>query len=163
MGSSTGKLRIAVKQQPGGKVSTWINTRLRAGDQVEVSGPRGRSTTDLDPSRSRHVLAVAAGSGITPVMSIVKSVLAVEPHSRCTLFHGSRDSASTIFRGQLALLECTYGERLRVVHVHSSGSSPDPMLRGRLSDAELRELAEATDLAQDLSEAFVCGGPLGCT
>ncbi|WP_407289365.1 FAD-binding oxidoreductase [Streptomyces sp. BP-8] len=104
-----GKLRIAVKQQPGGKVSTWINTRLRAGDQVEVSGPRGRFTTDLDPSRSRHVLAVAAGSGITPVMSIVKSVLAVEPHSRCTLFYGSRDSASTIFRSQLA----TSGVHLR--------------------------------------------------
>ncbi|MEV0375622.1 2Fe-2S iron-sulfur cluster-binding protein [Streptomyces sp. NPDC050636] len=156
-GIADGELRIAVKQHSGGKVSTWINTRLRTGDQVDIAPPRGRFTTDLHPLQKRHLLAIAAGSGITPVISIVKSVLAVESHSRCTLVYGSRDSQSTIFRGQLALLSCTYGDRLRVIHVHSRGHCPDPLLRGRLTGAKIRELADVLALTHDLGEAFLSG------
>ncbi|MGW1376712.1 2Fe-2S iron-sulfur cluster-binding protein [Streptomyces sp. NPDC002446] len=157
-GTADGEVRIAVKQQRGGRVSTWVNTRLRTGDQVELAPPRGRFTTDLEPARPRHVLAVAAGSGITPVISIVKSVLAAEPYSRCTLVYGSRDAVSMIFRQQLALLSCTYGDRLRVIHVHSRvESAGDPLLRGRLTREKFHELADALALDQDVAEAFVSG------
>ncbi|WP_405982526.1 FAD-binding oxidoreductase [Streptomyces sp. NBC_00158] len=94
-GLTDGELRVAVKAQPGGRMSHWVNTRLRAGDRVTAGVPNGRFAVDPNPLRERHVLGVAAGSGITPILSIVKSVLAVERRSRCTLVYGNRDAAGS--------------------------------------------------------------------
>ncbi|MFJ6934688.1 2Fe-2S iron-sulfur cluster-binding protein [Streptomyces sp. NPDC101132] len=156
-GITDGELRVAVKAQPHGRMSGWVNTTLRAGDLVKVGVPSGRFAIDLNPLRERHVLGIAAGSGITPILSIVKSVLAVEPRSRCTLVYGNREAASTIFREELDGLEQRYGERLSVVHVLSRAQVPDPQRQGRLTGNAFRELAKARGMADGVESAYLCG------
>ncbi|MDQ4085661.1 MAG: 2Fe-2S iron-sulfur cluster-binding protein [Actinomycetota bacterium] len=155
-GVTDGELRIAVKNVEGGRASPWLTRELEVGDVVEVAAPTGRFRTDINPLLRRHVLGVAAGSGITPVLSILKSVLAVEPRSRFTLLYGNRDVGSIIFRDQLSALQEQYGERLRTVHVLSRCHEVEPRLRGRIDAAKLRELADELGLA-GVDEAFVCG------
>ncbi len=155
-GVTDGELRIAVKQVEGGRASPWLTGELSVGDVVEVSAPTGRFGTDTNPLRERHVLGVAAGSGITPVLSILKSVLAVEPRSRFTLLYGNRDADSIIFRDKLARLQETYGERLRIVHVLSRCADVEPRLRGRIDADKLGELEDLLVL-DTVDEAFVCG------
>jgi ferredoxin-NADP reductase/DMSO/TMAO reductase YedYZ heme-binding membrane subunit len=155
-GVTDGELRIAVKTVEGGRASPWLTRELAVGDVVEVAAPAGRFRTDINPLLRRHVLGVAAGSGITPVLSILKSVLAVEPHSRFTLLYGNRDAGSIIFRGQLSALQEQYAERLRVVHVLSRSPEVEPRLRGRIDAAKLRGLAPELGLT-GVDDAYVCG------
>jgi ring-1,2-phenylacetyl-CoA epoxidase subunit PaaE len=155
-GVADGELRIAVRRLPGGRMSTWVNTVLRPGDVVDVAAPAGAFTTDLDGFAARHVLGVAAGSGITPVISILSSVLAVEPASHCTLVYGNRTSASTLFAARLAELEARYPDRLRIVHLRSQEPTHPPLLPGRIDREALRALARLEDLS-DVGEAYVCG------
>ena len=155
-GVTDGELRIAVKQVEGGQASPWLTRELVVGDVVDVTGPTGRFRTELNPLHQRHVLGVAAGSGITPVLSILKSVLAVEPRSRFTLLYGNRDAGSIIFRDKLHRLREQHGERLRVVHVLSRSDEVAPPLRGRIAAAKLRELEDLLEL-DSVDEAFVCG------
>lgn len=160
-GITDGELRVAVKAQPEGRMSVWVNSRLRVGDEVEVGVPGGRFAIDLNPLRARHVLGIAAGSGITPILSIVKSTLVIEPRSRCTLVYGNRDEASTVFREELARLEKEYATRLRVLRVLSrplSGAAADH--RGRIDAVGLRALiAQKGSGLDDADEAYVCGPP----
>jgi|tagenome__1003787_1003787.scaffolds.fasta_scaffold20880595_1 ferredoxin-NADP reductase/DMSO/TMAO reductase YedYZ heme-binding membrane subunit len=151
-----GELRIAVRQLPGGCLSTWVNTVLRAGDVVDVAEPAGAFATDVNGLAARHVLGVAAGSGITPVISILSSVLAVEPASRCTLIYGNRTAASTLFAARLAELQARYPARLHVVHVRSQEPAHPPTLPGRIDRSALDLLAVRGDLA-GVDEAYVCG------
>nr|MDQ4007346.1 2Fe-2S iron-sulfur cluster-binding protein [Actinomycetota bacterium] len=155
-GVTDGELRIAVKQVEGGRASPWVNRRLAVGDVVEVATPSGRFRAEPNPLHERHLLGIAAGSGITPVLSILKSVLAVEPRSRFTLVYGNRDRDSTIFRDKLARLQERYGERLRVVHVLSRCQRAEPPLRGRINATKLRELAPMLDL-HTVDDAYLCG------
>lgn len=155
-GLTDGDLRIAVKQVEGGRASPWVNHRLAVGDVVEVAAPAGRFRTEINPLHERHLLGVAAGSGITPVLSILKSVLAVEPRSRFTLVYGNRDAGTIIFRDKLARLQEKYGERLRVVHVLSRCEKADPRLRGRISASKLRELDDLLEL-DSVDDAYLCG------
>ncbi len=155
-GVTDGELRIAVKQVEGGRASPWVNRELAVGDVVEVAVPRGRFRTEINPLHQRHVLGIAAGSGITPVLSILKSVLAVEPRSRFTLLYGNRDAESTIFRDQLAALQQAHGERLRIVHVLSRSEEVDPHLRGRIGARKLRELDDLLQL-DTVDDAYICG------
>lgn len=155
-GVTEGQLRIAVRQVPGGRMSTWLNTVVRVGDVLEVAPPAGRFAADLDPGASRHVLGIAAGSGITPVISIVSSVLAAEPASRCTLLYGNRTGASTMFAGRIAGLQERYPDRLRVVHLRSRERAAPPVLSGRIDADALTALALRGDLAA-VDEAYVCG------
>ncbi|NUQ97589.1 MAG: 2Fe-2S iron-sulfur cluster binding domain-containing protein [Streptomyces sp.] len=157
-GTGDGELRIAVKRVSGGRVSTWVTSELRAGDTVEVSTPVGRFTTETNPLGSRHLLGVAAGSGITPVAAITKSVLLLEPHSRCTLVYGNKDPESVMLRAELEALVDTYGERLRLIHVFSRHDTGVPALYGRLDQDRFRALTQthAPDVA-DADEAFLCG------
>lgn len=95
------ELRIAVKKVPGGRFSTVANEQLKPGQTLEVMPPQGHFYVELDPAREGDYLAVAAGSGITPILSIVKTTLEAEPKSKVTLFYGNRSTASTMFREQL--------------------------------------------------------------
>src|SRR5438067_2530745 len=104
-GTHEGRLRIAVKRNPGGFFSNWANDVLRAGDTLEVLPPLGHFHVPLDPAHRKHYLAFAAGSGITPVLSVVASTLASEPHSSFTLVYGNRASSSVMFREELAALK----------------------------------------------------------
>lgn len=155
-GVTDGELRIAVKNIAGGRASPWVNRNLAVGDVVEVAAPTGRFGTEINALHQRHLLGVAAGSGITPVLSILKSVLAVEPRSRFTLLYGNRDNDSIIFRDSLEALERQYGERLRVIHVLSRSEDVEPHLRGRIGAAKLTELADLLELAS-VDDAYICG------
>ena len=155
-GVADGELRIAVRQLPGGRMSSWLNTALRVGDVIDVAPPAGAFATDVHGLTARHVLGVAAGSGITPVISILSSVLATEPGSRRTLVYGNRTAASTLFAATLAELEERYPDRLRVVHLRSQEAAHPPALGGRIDRDVLRALAARGDLA-GVGEAYVCG------
>ncbi len=156
-GTDDGELRVAVKHVPGGRLSGWVHETLRVGDRVDVMTPAGRFTTPLDPANRKHYLAVAAGSGITPVMSILRTVLAREPHSTFTLVYGNRTVASIIFRDELNDLKNRYVDRLQVLHVLSRQQLDAPLLNGRVTGDRMRALAcRAIDVAS-VDEAFLCG------
>jgi ring-1,2-phenylacetyl-CoA epoxidase subunit PaaE len=152
-----GDLRIAVKKAPGGTFSTWVNEQVRAGHVIEVMPPMGHFNVPLDPANRKHYVGFAAGSGITPLLSIIKTTLAAEPQSRFTLFYGNRSSAAVIFKEQLSDLKDRYLERLNLVYVMSREPQDIAILNGRI-DAQKADalLAHWVDL-DDVDTAFVCG------
>ncbi|MGK2854291.1 MAG: fatty acid desaturase [Microbacteriaceae bacterium] len=154
------QLRIAVKHIPGGAFSTVVANQLKAGDVLELMTPTGRFGTPLDPLAQRHYVGLVAGSGITPVLSILETVMAVETESRFTLIYGNRTKDSTMFRHDLARLESRYADRLEIKHVLSNEPLHTPELHGRIDRERLQRLL-ATSLAPDtVDEWFVCG-PIG--
>jgi ring-1,2-phenylacetyl-CoA epoxidase subunit PaaE len=155
-GITDGELRIAARQMPGGRMSTWLNTALRPGDLIDVATPAGTFATDVHDRTARHVLGVAAGSGITPVISVLSSVLATQPDSRCTLVYGNRTAASTLFAARLAELEEEHPGRLRILHLRSQEHVHPPVLPGRIGRDIVRTLADHGDLA-GVDKAYMCG------
>ena len=136
-------LRIAVKHIPGGAFSTFVAEQLKAGDVLEVMTPTGRFGTPLDPLNRKHYVAIVVGSGITPILSILQTVLELETDSRFTLIYGNRTKDSTMFRSELDELESRYADRLEILHVLSRDPHHTPVLRGRIDRDKLeRWLAE---------------------
>jgi len=152
-----GVLRIAVKRCTGGRFSTFANERLAVGDTLEVMPPLGHFGVAADPGAVRHHVAFAAGSGITPVLSIAKATLAAEPRSQFTLFYGNRASASVMFREELAALKDVYLDRFSLVHVLSRETQDIELLHGRIdadrADALLRHWAPV----DDVDVVYLCG------
>ena len=107
---------VTVKRIGGGLFSNWVGDQLKVGDTVEVMPPHGSFTTDFDAARSRHLVGIAGGSGITPVMSLIRTTLRSEPYSRFTLLYGNRDSSSIIFLEALAGLKDKHLGRLELYH-----------------------------------------------
>jgi ring-1,2-phenylacetyl-CoA epoxidase subunit PaaE len=153
----TGALRIGVKEIPGGAFSSYAANALRSGDAVEVMPPLGHFTTAFDPQRARHYAAVAAGSGITPVLSLVATALAVEPHSRFTVVYGNRYARSVMFAEELADLKDRYPARLHLVHVLSREPGDSELLSGRVDSARLERLLSTVVRAETVDEWFLCG------
>src|ERR1700733_3932793 len=150
-------LRVAVKLLPGGSFSTWAHSQLAAGDELDVMPPTGRFTVQLDPSRQRHYGAIAAGSGITPILSIVASALAVEPASRCTLIYGNRTVSSIMFLEEIQDLKDRYGPRLQLIHVLSRESQDVELASGRIDAAKLGQLLDTVVATSSVDEWFLCG------
>jgi ring-1,2-phenylacetyl-CoA epoxidase subunit PaaE len=151
-----GMLRIGVKQVAGGAFSTYAQT-LHEGDVVEVLPPLGHFTTDFDPARARHYAAVAAGSGITPVLSLLATALAAEPESRFTLLFGNRYARSVMFTEELADLKDRYPDRLHVVHVLSREPQDAELLSGRIDAERLGRLLDGLLPVDTVDEWFLCG------
>ncbi|HVT22556.1 MAG TPA: 2Fe-2S iron-sulfur cluster-binding protein [Mycobacteriales bacterium] len=156
-GLDDGELRVVVKHLPGGVFGTLANTTLAVGDELETLAPMGRFTVAVDPAASRRYLGLAAGSGIGPVMSVLRSVLAHEPAAEFTLVYGNRTAASTIFRDALCGLKDRYLSRLTLIHLFSREQQAPPLLNGRLTDGKLRELATTLLDIPSYDHAFVCG------
>ena len=150
-------LRIAVKKSPGGVFSTWANESLKAGDVVDVMPPLGHFNVPLDASGAHHYLGVAAGSGITPLLSIVKTTLATEPRSRFTLIYGNRASSTVMFKEDLAALKDRYLDRFNLVHVLSREAQDIDLLHGRIDQAKAESLLAHWVRLDDVDAAFVCG------
>jgi ring-1,2-phenylacetyl-CoA epoxidase subunit PaaE len=146
-------LRIGVRLVPGGAFSTWLHRELKAGDVLDVMPPQGRFGAAL-AQRPRHLLAVAGGSGITPILSILKTALAQDASSRCTLLYGNRSAASTMFKEELEDLKNRHLTRLAVHAVFSREGVDSPLNSGRLDAAKI---ATFLRLAGAVDEAFVCG------
>ena len=150
-------LRIAIKRTPGGAFSVWANDTLRAGASLDVMPPMGHFNVAPDARAGRHYLGVAAGSGITPLLSIVTTALATEPRSRFTLIYGNRASASVMFRDELAALKDRYLERFNLVHVLSREPQDIELLHGRIDRAKADALFERWVTIDDVDYAFICG------
>jgi ring-1,2-phenylacetyl-CoA epoxidase subunit PaaE len=132
-----GTLRVGIKQIAGGAFSTFANGALKAGDLVDVLPPLGHFTTAFDPARGRHYAAIAAGSGITPVLSLAATALETEPESRFSLVYGNRTATSVMFAEELADLKDRYPERLHVIHVLSREPQDAELLSGRIDGPRL--------------------------
>ncbi len=145
--------RVAVRLIPGGRFSEWLVHEIRPGDRVDVQTPRG--SFRAEPDGSRHLL-VAAGSGITPMMSIAPTVLR-HPHSRVTLLYGNRGTSTVMFAEELAGLKDRYGPRFEVVHVLSREPRDVELFSGRLDADRLRRILTALVPVDDLDHVWLCG------
>lgn len=152
-----GALRVAIKRVAGGRFSTWANDTLRAGMSLDVMPPMGHFNLPLVPEAARRYLAFAAGSGITPILSILKTTLAAEPGSAFTLVYGNRASASVVFREELAELKDVVGPRLNIVHVMSREQQDIALFNGRITREKCDALFERWIRVADHDAAFVCG------
>jgi ring-1,2-phenylacetyl-CoA epoxidase subunit PaaE len=151
------ELRVGVKRVQGGLFSTWANERVVPGDTLEAMPPMGNFHLPLDPAARRHYLGFAAGSGITPLLSIVKTTLAAEPRSRFTLVYGNRASATIMFREELEDLKNLHLERFALVHVLSREQQDIELFNGRIDKAKCEALlAHWLDIG-DVDAAFICG------
>ena len=159
-GPDDGELRIAVKKVDGGAFSNWAADELKRGDELDVMTPTGRFGVAHAPDQARLYVGFAAGSGITPILSIVKGALAREPQSRFFLFYGNRTAEGMLFREALEELKDRFLERLSVFHVISGEEQDIPILHGRLDGDKVRLLLRSLVPASSVDHVFICG-PMG--
>lgn len=156
-GVNDGELRVAIKAVAGGVFSTYANQELRAGQTLDVMPPDGRFFVPLDPSHRKHYLAVVAGSGITPVLSIIKTTLETEPESRFTLLYGNKKRGTILFAEALADLKARFMSRLTVYHFLSREAQELELFHGRLDEARLLQVFDTLVPVAGIDDAFVCG------
>ncbi len=152
-----GPLRVAVRRLPGGAVSPHLHDRLRPGDLCEVMGPAGGFTQAFEPGARRRYCAIAAGSGITPVLSLVATALAVEPGSEVVLLYGNRSASSAMFVDEIADLKDRHPTRLQVLHVFSRERQEVELANGRLDGARLRRLLATVVGPRPVDVFWICG------
>ena len=150
-------LRVAIKQVEGGKFSTFANQRLHKGDELDVMTPLGNFFTLLHTDHQKHYVAFAAGSGITPIMAIVKSVLESEPKSTFTLFFGNKSTETIIFRETLEALKNTHLDRLSVHHILSREKTNSELFNGRITGEKAAVFCEKILDLEEADEFFICG------
>ena len=155
--ANSGELRVAVKHLDGGTFSTFANTDLAVGDRLDVTLPVGDFTITTEPGQAKRYLAIAAGSGITPIMSMIATVLEDEPKSQFTLVFGNRDSMSVMFLDELGALKDRYPSRLVLMHVLSRETSAIPLYDGRIDVAKLDELFSTVIDADSIDGWYLCG------
>jgi ring-1,2-phenylacetyl-CoA epoxidase subunit PaaE len=149
--------RVAIKQIHGGRFSTFANQELKIGDVLEVMNPMGNFTTSVDKNNNKHYMAFAAGSGITPMLSIIKTVLAEEPMSKFTLTYGNQNFYSIIFREQIEALKNKYMGRLQVFHVLSRERMETEVNYGRINAEKCEQLFSKLVDLNSINEYFLCG------
>lgn len=150
-------LRVAIKKVPDGAFSTFANEQLRAGDVLQVMPPQGRFFVPLRPENEHLYVAFAAGSGITPIMSILKTTLTEEPRSHFVLFYGNRGFDQIIFREQLEELKNLDPSRLAVHHVLSRESLGSDLFYGRLNGEKCAQYCGRIFQPNDVDAFFLCG------
>jgi ring-1,2-phenylacetyl-CoA epoxidase subunit PaaE len=153
---------VTVKRINGGLFSNWVGDQLKAGDTVDVMPPHGSFTTEFGLSKKRHLVGIAGGSGITPVMSLIRTALKLEPNSRFTLLYGNRDSSSVIFLETLAALKDKYLDRLELYHFLDAEEQDIELFNGMLDRARCEEaIAHLVRDAAEVDGWFICGpGPM---
>jgi ring-1,2-phenylacetyl-CoA epoxidase subunit PaaE len=150
-------LRVAIKRTPGGMFSSWANEELKPGMQLDVMPPMGHFNVPLDANNDKHYLAFASGSGITPILSIIKTTLLAEPKSRFTLVYGNRATSSVIFRDELTDLKDAYLDRLRLVYVMSREQQDIDLFNGRITKDKCAQFLQHWIAIEDIDVAFICG------
>lgn len=148
--------RVAIKQVEGGLFSTFANRQLKKDDMLEVMPPIGEFYTELNPENEKKYLAFAAGSGITPVISIIKATFQTETHSRVTLVYGNRSRSSIIFFEELEGLKNKYIDRFNFINILSREKTDAPVNSGRIDEAKLIELNKLIGY-EEMDEVFICG------
>ncbi len=156
-GLDDGALRVGIKHVEGGVFSSWANGALKKGDVIDVMPPQGNFYTELDPQRERDYLCVCAGSGITPVLSIIKTVLEREPGSRVTLLYGNQRTASMMFHNELSFLKNRYMQRFHWVNIFSREQQESDLFSGHLNNRKGGELNHRLITIRQHDEFFLCG------
>jgi len=156
-GRDDGLLRVGIKRVDGGCFSTWANEELRAGDVLEAMPPMGAFFTAIEPAAAKHYLGFAGGSGITPVLSIIKTMLAREPRSRFTLVYANRQISTIMFREELDDLKNIYLGRLSVIHILESEAQDIDLFTGRIDAEKCAGLFRHWIDLKSIDTAFICG------
>ncbi len=156
-GVDDGELRVGVRKVKGGAFSNWINEHLRPGDSLSVMAPQGRFFVPLDAAARRHHVGIAGGSGITPILSIMKTVLAREPLSRFTLIYGNRTLRSTMFKEELEDLKNQHMTRLVLHHVFSDEVTDTALGMGLMDGAKISAFLASVLPAAGIDHAYICG------
>jgi ring-1,2-phenylacetyl-CoA epoxidase subunit PaaE len=156
-GPDDGELRIAVKRVEGGAFSSWANETLAPGHSIDVMTPTGRFGLPYGPAQARTYAGFAAGSGITPILSIIRGILAGEPSSRFFLFYGNQTIRGMLFREALEELKDRYLGRLSIFHILSQEEQDIPVLNGRIDADRVRLLLRHIVPAASIDDVFVCG------
>ena len=153
---------VTVKRIAGGLFSNWVGDNLKAGDTLEVMPPHGSFTTEFSPTAKRHIVGIAGGSGITPVLSLLRTTLKEEPESRFTLLYGNRDSSSIIFLDELASLKDRYLDRLSLHHFLAEEEGDIDLFNGMLDRARCEQaIAALVGDPASVDAWFICGpGPM---
>ncbi|MGD9814957.1 MAG: 1,2-phenylacetyl-CoA epoxidase subunit PaaE [Hyphomonadaceae bacterium] len=158
---SEGLLKIGVKKIAGGVFSSWVNDELKAGDELDVMAPHGSFTWSFDPGARRDYVAFAGGSGITPILSLLKTALATEPRSRFTLFYGNRNSMGVMFLEEISGLKDRYLDRLSIYHFFEDEEEEIELFNGRLDRAKAEALLSSLVKPENIDTFFICGpGPM---
>ncbi|HYD89518.1 MAG TPA: 2Fe-2S iron-sulfur cluster-binding protein [Vitreimonas sp.] len=158
---SEGVLKIGVKKIAGGVFSGWVNAELKAGDELEVMAPHGSFCWTFDAEARNEYVAFAGGSGITPILSLMKTALSLEPHSRFTLFYGNRNSIGVMFLEEIAALKDRYLDRLSVYHFLEEEEEEIALFNGRLDQAKAEEILSTLVCTAHVDAFFICGpGPM---
>lgn len=153
--TSKGELTLGIRPVEGGVFSNWAATRLKAGDTLQAMPPDGRFT--VHRPRALHRVGFAAGSGITPILSIMTSTLEESPHAKFTLVYGNRRMASVMFNEALQDLKDRYRDRLTLIHILSRQAQEVPLLEGRIDGDKVRAIIAALLPVASMDEVFVCG------
>lgn len=151
------KWKVAVKRIPGGIFSTYANTQLQAGDYIELMPPSGNFFVDVDPDTPKNYIAFAAGSGITPMLSIIKTHLTLEPNSTFKLFYLNRTSKSIIFKEEIEQLKNVFFERFHVFHFLTKEKRDIAFLNGRFDEEKMNVLIGTFIDIDDTAHCFLCG------
>ena len=152
-----GQMRIAVKRVPGGVFSNWVHEQLKTGMVIDVMPAMGHFNLPQLPEQRHDYLAFAAGSGITPILSIIKTTLLTEPHSRFTLVYGNRASSTVMFKEELAALKDTFLQRLNLVYIMSREQQDIDLFNGRITAEKCLALFDQWIAVTDFDAAFICG------
>jgi len=156
-GLDDGELRVGVRKVRGGVFSNWINAHLQPGDTVQVMAPQGRFFVPIEPASARHHVGIAGGSGITPILSIMKTVLARELRSRFTLIYGNRQLQSTMFKEEIEDLKNRYMTRLVLLHVFSDEHTDSPLGFGVMNREKIGEFLGTLVPAASIDHVYICG------
>ncbi len=156
-GAGSGRPRIGVKRLEGGAFSTWVNDEVAAGDVIEVAAPAGRFSPRLDPTARRRYVAVVAGSGITPILSILTTILEVEPSSTAVLWYGNKTTRDIMFLEEICDLKDRHPGRFEVLFFLSREEQEVELLSGRIDGERVRRLLAALQPAGEVDEWFLCG------
>ncbi len=154
--ANSGKLRVGVKKLPGGAFSTYATELLQAGDTLEVMAPVGEFTIEPDPESTAHRVAIVAGSGITPVLSLISSTLESEPGCSWTLVYGNRTANSVMFLDELEGLKDRYPGRFQLFHILSREGSDLPLLSGRIDEDRIRTIHRMFG-GRNVAGWYLCG------
>ena len=156
-GKDEGILQVGIKRVDGGAFSTWANEDLRVGDTVQAMPPMGKFFTDLNPAEGKQYLGFAGGSGITPVLSIIKTTLKREPKSTFTLVYANKAVSSIMFREELEDLKNTYMGRFNVIHILETDAQEIDLFTGLVTTEKCTELFKGWIDIQNVDTAFICG------
>ncbi|GAB3032007.1 phenylacetate-CoA oxygenase/reductase subunit PaaK [Parafrigoribacterium mesophilum] len=152
-----GEVRVAIKRDIGGVFSSWANQSLHAGDVLEVMSPQGTFTTDIDPASTKHYAAVVAGSGVTPIMALTRSILNTAPHAKFSLLYSNRTAMDVMFLEELADLKDRYPSRFGLYHVLTREVRNSELMSGRLDAQRLALFLQHLLRPGDVDEWFLCG------